>query len=203
MLNKQLILFAIILLGFSCNSKQDKMQEIIEPESKPIIIKSEAQAYLIENQTEPDTLKGSLPAYATGTIDNTTIQIEYYSPAVRGRIIWGGLVPLNQVWVTGAHMATTIAFDAPIIFYGSQINPGKYALFTKPGENEWIFILNNNWKQHLADKYDSKEDVLRLNLQVKETATHQERLRYFIEENQLKIHWEKKEISIPLSVTSN
>jgi hypothetical protein len=193
----------VFLVIFSCNTNQNTKQEIISIEVVPPTIKIEPNGIIIGKLSEPDTLKGSLPAYAKGKIDDTEVLIEYYSPAVRGRIIWGGLVPLNQVWVTGAHMATTIEFDTPLIFAETPVDAGKYALFTIPGENRWTFILNKNWKQHLADKYDIQEDVLRINVQVEETAEHQERLRYFIEENKLKIHWEKKQINIPLSLVKN
>jgi hypothetical protein len=88
----------------------------------------ESQSLIIEAQSEPDTLKGSLKAKASGQIGAANITINYHSPAVRGRIVWGGLVPYDQVWVTGAHMATSIVTDQSITIGNKSIPAGKYAI---------------------------------------------------------------------------
>ena len=60
--------------------------------------KKKDEAVIIQKQSQPDTLKGSLKAKAIGKIGDTEIKISYHSPAVRGRIVWGGLVPYDKVW---------------------------------------------------------------------------------------------------------
>ena len=147
-------------------------------------------------------------AVATGKIGSTVITINYYSPAVRGRVIWGGLVPMDQVWVTGAHKATSIEFEGPIKIGGVDLPAGKYGLFTIPSKDEWIIIINKNWDQHLADDYDQKQDVVRVHLKPEREETNQERLRYVIESEtnntgEIVIYWENLEVSLPIIVPSN
>ena len=92
------------------------------------------------------------------------IHIEYGSPSVRGRQIWGGLVAYNEIWATGAHRATFISFAQAVEIGGVTIEKGKYGLFTIPGEEEWIIIINKNWDQHLADDYNQEEDIVRISV---------------------------------------
>ncbi|HRW99374.1 MAG TPA: DUF2911 domain-containing protein, partial [Cyclobacteriaceae bacterium] len=99
----------ILAVLFGCSGKAE--QESNTTSSTAGTATKEAEGVIIEPQTEADTLKGSLKAYTSGKIGDATVTIHYYSPAVRGRMIWGGLVAYNNVWVTGAHRATSIEFD--------------------------------------------------------------------------------------------
>ena len=157
-------------------------------------------------QSEPDTLKGSLKAKATGSIGPLNVTISYHSPAVRGRVIWGGLVAFGNVWVTGAHSATSIEFDHNVKIGETTIAPGKYALFTIPGKEEWTIILNKNWQQHLADNYLQADDIVRIMVKP-ENEVHQERLRFAIESEtnlsgEIVMYWDKLEISLPIEVVN-
>lgn len=151
-----------------------------------------------------DTTKKSIKSVAEGKIGEASIMINYYSPGVRKRIIWGGLVPFDEVWVTGAHDATTITFDKDILINNVKVPAGKYALFTIPGKEEWTVIINRHWKQHLASEYDEKDDIVRI--RVKPQSVNQlERLQYFIEpgsnnKGEIAIAWEKIKISFPVTV---
>ncbi|WP_242928436.1 DUF2911 domain-containing protein [Pontibacter vulgaris] len=161
-------------------------------------------ATTIEVQAETDTLKGSLKAEAHGMIGDAHLTINYHSPAVRGRMIWGGLVAYNQVWVTGAHSATSLTTDKDITIGGERMPAGKYALFTIPDENEWSIIINRNWEQHLADDYSEKDDVLRITVKPEEVVQPQERLRYEIvsesnNKGMIVISWDKLKVSIPVA----
>ncbi|TPE41514.1 DUF2911 domain-containing protein [Pontibacter mangrovi] len=158
-------------------------------------------------ESQPDTIKGSIPSEATGSIGNADIKINYHAPGVKGRIIWGGLVPYNQVWVTGAHMATSFETDKALIIDGKELPAGKYALFTIPGKNEWTVIFNRDWQQHLADKYDQKKDVLRVQVKPEELKQHQERLKYEIlgknsSEGDILIAWDKVGLTVPVRSNS-
>ncbi|MDO6391294.1 DUF2911 domain-containing protein [Pontibacter sp. BT731] len=161
-------------------------------------------ANTIRVQAEPDTLKGSLKAEAHGMIGDAHLTIAYHSPAVRGRVIWGGLVAYNQVWVTGAHSATSLMTDKAITIGGKALPAGKYALFTIPGEQEWTIIINKNWEQHLADDYKEAEDVLRFTVKPEVAPTKQERLRYEIisgedGEGSIQITWDMLRVTLPVS----
>ena len=167
-------------------------------------IKREQPARIIIQQSEPDTLKGSLKAEAQGNIGSANIKISYHSPAVRGRVLWGGLVPFDQVWVAGAHSATSLQTDKELTISGKKLPAGKYALFTIPGKKEWIFIINKNWQQHLADNYSDKEDLIRVNLKPENLQENQERLRYQIltgsaGEGEIVLSWEKIKLSLPVN----
>ena len=148
-----------------------------------------------------DTTKKSIKSMAIAILGNDTVKIAYHSPATRKRIIWGGLVPFDEVWVTGAHDATTIEFTSPVMLDKVEIPAGKYALFTIPGKKEWTVIINKHWKQHLASEYDQKDDIVRFKVKPK-SITHLERLQYFIEYGKgnsgtIAIAWEKVRISFP------
>ena len=141
---------------------------------------------------------------AVGVIGNDSIKISYHSPGVRKRIIWGGLVPFDEVWVTGAHDATTIEVGSPFLINNVLIPAGKYALFTIPGRKEWTVILNKHWQQHLASEYDATDDVLRLQVKPRKTS-HLERLQYFVEpgngnKGTIAVAWEQVRIEFPISI---
>lgn len=146
-----------------------------------------------------DTSKKSIKSMAFAIANGDSVKINYHSPGVRKRIIWGGLVPYDEVWVTGAHDATTLEVPKPFVVNGKEIPAGKYAFFTIPGKNEWTIIINKHWQQHLATEYDEKDDIVRLKVKPKKND-HTERLQYFIEENKngkitITVAWEKLKIS--------
>lgn len=153
----------------------------------------------------PDTLKKSIPKEAHAQIGGTHFMIKYYAPGVRGRTIWGGLVPYGEVWVTGAHSATSLEIDSDITINGTAIPAGKYAFFTIPGQHKWTIIINKNWDQHLADEYDAKEDVVRLDVSPETLPFVQERLKYSIvdkgnSEASIDVSWEKVKVSLPVKL---
>ena len=102
-------------------------------------------------------------AIATGKIGAANVKIVYSQPSAKGRKIMGELVPYNkEVWRTGANAATTIQFDKPVKIEGKDVAAGKYALFTIPGETEWIIIISKNSDQMGAFGYTEKDDLLRV-----------------------------------------
>jgi hypothetical protein len=125
-------------------------------DSKPDYADSVNQGIISE-----DTMKGSPERMTMANIGRAHVHMEYHSPGVKNRVIWGGLVPYDQVWVSGAHSATTIDFSKDVFIMGGTVKAGTYAFFTIPGKQNWTVILNTNYDQHLADEYDQKEDVAR------------------------------------------
>ena len=198
----KLMIVTIGLIG--CQSKKNTVVEDSKDSSKVIESKKD-ETTVIEAQSSTDDKKGSIKAKAQGNIAGADIQVSYYSPAVRGRIIWGGLVPFGQVWVTGAHSATSIEFTKDLAIDGKTVLAGKYAFFTIPNKDAWVVILNKNWRQHLADQYDEKQDVIRVSVKPETEEKLQEQLRYVIEEGtgnegEIVVCWEKLEIALPFKV---
>jgi Protein of unknown function (DUF2911) len=91
----------------------------------------------------------------------TDIEIVYSRPGVKNRTIFGGIVPYGQVWRTGANQATKITFSTPVKLEGHEIPAGIYALFTIPGENEWMIIINKGANQWGSFQYNERDDVVR------------------------------------------
>ncbi len=198
-MNKTFLFSSLAALTlFSCTStNEDKQEEqIVSTENVEVVETSVAQQ---------DTIKGSIPSEATGKIGEANLKITYHAPGVKGRIIWGGLVPYGKVWVTGAHMATSLETDKDLLVGDKELKAGKYALFTIPGEDEWTVIINKDWKQHLADNYTEAEDVLRIQVKSEQLKKHQERLNYKIvttadTEGALQISWDKLGVTVPVKV---
>ncbi len=149
-----------------------------------------------------DTTKKSIKCSAVGKIGTASVRINYYSPSVRGRIIWGGVVPLDEVWVTGAHSATNIEISKAFRIGNKTIPAGTYAIFTIPSKTEWTFILNKNYNQHLADDYDAKDDIVRLKVKPIALARPLERLQYFVKNNKISIGWDKVKIEVPVTIVN-
>jgi hypothetical protein len=193
-----------VFIGCTNHSNDQKQAEQIHTDhvaKKPSRYADSVNAGLIA----VDTMKSSTPRVSMATIGNAHVHISYYSPGVKGRIIWGGLVPYNTVWVTGAHSATSMSIDNPIIIDDKKIEAGTYAIFTIPGEQEWIFILNKNYQQHLADDYSEQEDVLRFIMRPVANEMTQ-RLTYKVvkhtnNKGRIEILWDKLKLIVPFETT--
>jgi len=85
----------------------------------------------------------SPPASASCKLpDGKTIKTDYSSPHMKGRKIYGGLVPFGQVWRAGANEATTLVTDANLTVGGKDVPAGSYTIFAMPNENSWTLIVN-------------------------------------------------------------
>lgn len=134
----------------------------------------------------------------TGKINGATITINYSSPSVRGREIWGQLVPFNQVWRAGANDATTFETDKELVVEGSKLPTGKYSFFVIPNEKESIIVFNKEAKQWGAYKYKENEDQLRVTVKQKAAKVMTEKLVYSINKDNIILSWENW--NIPISV---
>jgi hypothetical protein len=101
-------------------------------------------------------------AVITQTVGLTDITIDYSRPAVKGRAIWGGLVPYDKVWRTGANEATQISFSDDVTINGQPLPKGTYSLHTIPGKDSWTIIFNKTAKQWGSFNYDAAQDALRV-----------------------------------------
>jgi len=155
-------------------------------------------ALLIVNFINAQDKPTSTKEVVTGKINGATITINYGSPSVKGREIWGKLVPFNQVWRAGANDATTFETDKEVTIEGSKLPAGKYSFFVIPNEKECIIIFNKEAKQWGAYKYKEKEDQLRVTVKQKVAKAKAEKLVYIIEKNTVSLNWDIW--TIPFSV---
>ena len=118
------------------------------------ILPAPAQPSLERPRTSPH-------ATVTQTIGVTEVKVEYHRPGVKGREIWGALVPYGQVWRTGANEVTTVTFADPVSVEGYPLAAGSYGLFTLPRKDAWTVIFSSNTGVWGTD-YDSTKDVLRV-----------------------------------------
>jgi hypothetical protein len=96
------------------------------------------------------------------TIGLNDVTITYSRPGVKGRKIWGGLVPFEKVWRTGANAATTIQFTEDMLVEGQPLPTGTYSLHTIPGEKEWTLVFNKEANQWGSYSYDAAKDAVRV-----------------------------------------
>lgn len=96
------------------------------------------------------------------TVGTTDISIKYNRPGVKGRTIWGGLVPFDKVWRTGANEATVIEFSDDVLINGQSLPKGSYSLHTIPGRDQWTIIFNKTANQWGSYSYDQAQDALRI-----------------------------------------
>lgn len=144
----------------------------------------------------------SQSASVTQRIGTTDITIDYHRPGVKGREIWGGLVPYDKTWRMGANQATTIEFSDPVSIEGNAVPAGKYSFFAIPGQETWTLILNKDPEQFGAFGYDPGKDQLRV--QVRPVAApHTEWMRFSIDpltpsSAQVTLAWEK--LAVPMKI---
>ncbi len=123
-----------------------------------------ATTFAFAQQTPPAVKypRVSQKASLMQTIGTTDMTITWSRPGVKGRKIWGALVPYGQVWRTGANEATTIAFSDEVSINGQKLPAGTYSLHTIPGEKEWTLIFNSVANQWGSYSYDQTKDTLRV-----------------------------------------
>lgn len=139
----------------------------------------------------------------------TTVTIDYSRPGVKGREIWGGLVPYNTVWRAGANEATKITFSIDVKINGKQLKAGSYGFFTIPTKDKWTLIFNRVADQWGAFEYNEEEDVLRIQVtpEVK-SENWKEWLAYTITKTSdksaiVRLEWEKLKIPFTVEVSIN
>jgi hypothetical protein len=147
------------------------------------------------NAQQDKSKRPSPPAKAEFVVGAATITIDYSQPGVKGRKIWGELVPYDKVWRTGANEATTFEVSKDVKVEGNALKAGKYGLFTIPGKDEWVIIFNSVPNQWGAYEYDENKDVLRVAVKPMETSESTERLTFSLEDNGMVVlKWEKLKV---------
>ncbi len=133
----------------------------------------------------------------------TDVTLTYSRPGVKGRKIWGGLVPYNEVWRTGANEATTISFSDDVTINGQKLRAGKYSLFTIPTPKDWTIIFNNQADIWGTD-YDKAGDVLRIQV-TPQPAEYVERMLFTfrnLTDNSADVvlQWQKVKVAFKIEV---
>lgn len=156
---------------------------------------------------QPDLPKPSPNAKVSQFIGLTEITVEYSCPGVKGRKIWGEVVPYDKMWRTGANQATKVTFSRDVTF-GDQVVPaGSYALFTIPSKGAWTVILNKKAEQSgTGSDYKPTLDLVRFQVHPK-PAPMRERLAFLFsdfgdDKGMLDLEWEKLRLSIPIKVNT-
>jgi hypothetical protein len=143
-------------------------------------------------------------ASVSQVIGVTKISVDYSSPAVRDREIWGKLIPYGEMWRTGANSPTKVTFSTDVMVEGKKVEAGSYTLITIPTKDKWTVILNKDSKGNGVFSYLEDDDVIRVELTPKE-AEMQEYLAFTVVpqsdmEAHLVMNWEKMKIAIKITV---
>ncbi len=134
----------------------------------------------------------------------TTITVDYSSPAVKGRKIWGGVVPLDKAWRAGANHATTINFTQPVVIGDKEVAAGTYGFFTIPGAASWTLIVSKQADIWGSDEYKPENDVVRVTVKP-QAIGNRERLVYLVtnftnETANIDLEWEKVRVTLPVKL---
>jgi len=188
------LLVVLLALPFVACTSEEAPQET--PETPAVDTVTTTETTDIE-APEDKSKRVSPPAQATGTIAGATITIDYGQPSVKGRTIWGDLVPYNKLWRTGANEATTFMTDKDIVIGDASVPPGKYALFTIPSEDSWTLILNTEWEQWGGYDYNDSMDVARITLTPEMMTENTEKLTFEVNEAVV-MKWADLSLTLPV-----
>ncbi len=150
-------------------------------------------------QRADDTDRASKNGKTEATIDGVAMTLEYGRPNVNKREIWGSLVPLGEIWRTGANEATTAVFSKDVTVEGQALAAGTYSVFTIPGESEWTVIFNKVASQWGSFNYDPDQDALRVTVKPVEIE-HVESMDFTVDGSTVMLRWEK--VGVPFEVAA-
>jgi len=148
------------------------------------------------------------PAASTSQrIGLTDITVVYHRPGVKGRQIWGGVVPWDQVWRAGANENTTLSFTSAVTIGGKTLPAGTYGLHMLPSRPYWTIILSVENQAWGSFSYDESEDAVRVTV-TPEESDYVERLIYTFDDItdnscSLSMRWEKLRVALPIQVDVN
>ena len=145
----------------------------------------------------------SPPARATVTLSGKQISIDYNTPSMRGRKIFGELVPFDKVWRTGANPATTLKTGANLEIGGAMVPAGTYTLYTLPSTGTWKLIINKQTGQW-GTVYNQLQDLARVDMKKAMLPSPQEKMSISFEHThgattELHVRWETTDVWVPVS----
>lgn len=142
------------------------------------------------------------------SIGITDVTITYSRPGVKGREVWGKLVPYNELWRTGANMATVLEVTDEVMIEGQKLPAGKYSLFTIPAQTgEWTLVINKNPALGGTAGYKQEEDVFRTKVKPQMQTASREWLEFSFEDladssANLVLYWERLRLPIKMTVAT-
>jgi hypothetical protein len=148
-----------------------------------------------------DKKPASPPGEASVTFaDGKTVAIQYSRPSMRGRKIFGGLVPYDEVWRTGANSATSLKTDVALNIGGASVPAGSYTLYTLPSMNSWKLIINKQTRQW-GTEYNQGQDLARVDMTVTQRPSGLELFTISFDKTSgnsatLKLEWENTIASV-------
>ncbi|WP_290664830.1 MULTISPECIES: DUF2911 domain-containing protein [Ignavibacterium] len=159
----------------------------------------------LSGQNKEEKVRVSPKAEVMQVVGFTEVRIIYSRPGVKGREIWGGLVPYNQVWRAGANEATKFIFSTDVLIEGKPLKAGSYSFFAIPGKNEWTLIFNKVADQWGAFEYNETQDALRIKVKPEKSSVFQEWLTYTITRTSdysavIRLEWEKLKVPFKIEV---
>ncbi len=133
------------------------------------------------------------------------ITLDYGRPAVKGRAVFGDLVPYGKVWRAGANSSSKITFGQPVTFGGKEVAAGTYGLYIIPQANEWKIILNKDSQSWGAFSFDEKLNVVDVTVPVQKLSTKQEWFTMDLKpisdtQLNLDIEWDTSKVAVPIQV---
>ena len=153
-----------------------------------------------------ETPRPSPNATVSQTVGITHVTIDYSSPGVKGRKIWGELVPYNEIWRTGANEVTSITFDDPVKIEGNELPAGTYGIHTIPSEKEWEIIFSKDTEVDAGSQFDEKKDALRIKVTPAD-APFTERMTFTFTNttdthSKVNLTWDKLRVSFDLETNT-
>jgi hypothetical protein len=156
-------------------------------------------------QQQLDLPRVSPNAWVSQMVGVTKISITYSRPGVKGRKIWGGVVPYGEVWRSGANENTTITFSTPVKVEGHELPAGTYGFQTIPTAGDWTIIFSKDANEWGAFSYKQADDALRVQAKP-QPAEMRERMAYEFDDvtdtsAKVVLHWEK--LKVPFTVEAD
>ena len=157
---------------------------------------------LIGCQAQTKKPMPSPPAETSQTVDGKTVSIHYSAPSMRGRKIFGDLVPYDKVWRTGANAATSLKTDVNLKIGTATVPAGSYTVYTLPSAGEWKLIINKQTGQW-GTKYDQSQDLARVDMKKEALSPPQDVMSITLEPFQgktssLHVKWDTTDVSVPV-----
>lgn len=155
-------------------------------------------------QGAPELPTPSPKAKVEQRVGLSDLSVDYSSPGVKGRAIFGQFLPYGKPWRAGANAATKLTVSSDFVFGGKAVAAGSYALYAIPGKAEWTVALNSGTEAWGNDGYDVKKDVARISVKPQAIPTR-ERLAYIFSDTtddatRLDLEWEKVRLPIAIQV---
>ena len=164
-----------------------------------VILFAEAQTLKTPQTSTTQTIKQNFAL--------SSIELTYSRPGIKGRKIFGDLVPFEKIWRTGAGDASTLTFGDTVFINGTKINPGKYGLVSIPHEKSWTLIITKQLDITGPESYKQDQDVVRVEAKTKDISESMETFTMqFVNVKQgsceLQLMWDKTAVSLPITTNT-